>query len=593
MGDDTRQQVIAGRYLLLEHLGSGGMGTVWRATDQLLKRSVAIKEVHLRAGAEEFAKRARRAHREARAIAGISHPNVVNVYDLVDHEDRLWVVMELVKGRSLAEHVAELGPMPPSRVAGVGLQLLAALDAVHAIGALHRDVKPANVLMRDGGGVVLCDFGIVALADTASLTTPGGVIGTLDFIAPERLSDRPAGPPSDLFSLGATLCALLTGRSPFARSEPAAVLHAVMREEPEIPAGAGPLAPVLEALLSKNPADRPTAARAADLLRPLATAPGSGPTPGAPPHDTTVRSEGARRRPSRRAVLSAGLALAGGAGAGFAVSRLWRGDGTEADAGPTGRPTPTASDPTASHPAAAPGAPSSATLKKLPVGAAMSAPDGSRVLWLFYGDQYVRVDASDANKRFRRDIGPKPISNWSGAFNGLKGFTEKIDAVLPVPGYAGEYWVFSGARYIRIGVENETYNDSRLADPEPLGDWENGFGLGSGSSAVIDALMPVPDEGVRDFWVFSGSRYARYGPDGTGPGGRLVKDWQPLDDWRGSFAMHAAFRKRIDAAVQVPGERNNYWVFSGGSYVEIRVADGVHDYADELVHGPRPVSVQG
>ncbi|MFJ2899960.1 protein kinase [Streptomyces sp. NPDC087218] len=584
MGDDARQQVIAGRYLLLEHLGSGGMGTVWRATDQLLKRSVAIKEVHLRAGAEEFAKRARRAHREARAIAGISHPNVVNVHDLVDHEDRLWVVMELVKGPSLAEHVARLGPMSPSRVAGIGLQLLAALDAVHAIGALHRDVKPANVLMRDDGGVVLCDFGIVALADTASLTTPGGVVGTLDFIAPERMSDRPAGPPSDLFSLGATLCALLSGRSPFARSEPAAVLHAVMREEPEIPAGAGRLAPVLEALLSKNPADRPTAARAAELLRPLAAAPDSGPAP----RDATVRSGEARRRPSRRAVLAAGLALAGGAGAGFAVSRLWRGEGAEPEAGRTGKPAPTASDS-----AAAPGAPASSTLRNLPVGAAMPAPYGAKLLWLFYGDQYVRVDVSDANKRFRRDIGPKPISNWSGAFKGLQDFSRKIDAVLPVPGYDGEYWVFSGARYIRIGIENETYNDSLLADPEPLDDWADGFGLGSGSPAGIDAMMPVPDEGAREFWVFSGNRYARYEPEGTGPEGRIVKDWQSLDDWGASFAMHAAFRERIDAAVQVPGERNNYWIFSGGSYVEIRVADGGQGYADELVHGPGPVSVRG
>ncbi|MFD8824656.1 protein kinase [Streptomyces sp. NPDC059605] len=588
MGDDARQQVIAGRYLLLDHLGSGGMGTVWRATDQLLKRSVAIKEVRLQAGAEEFAKRARRVHREARAIAGISHPNVVNVYDLVDHEDRLWVVMELVRGRSLAEHVAGSGPMSPSRVAAIGLQLLAALDAVHATGALHRDVKPANVLMRDSGSVVLCDFGIVALADTASLTTPGGVIGTLDFIAPERLSDRPAGPPSDLFSLGATLCALLTGRSPFARSEPAAVLHAVMREEPEIPAGAGPLAPVLEALLSKNPADRPTVAQATALLRPQAAAPDPGPDSRDPSHDTTVRSQGARRRPSRRAVLAAGLALAGGAGAGFAVSRLWRGDGTEADAGRTGGPTPTASDP-----ATAPGAPASVTLKNIPVGAAMSAPSGAKLLWLFYGDQYVRVDVSDADERFRRDVGPKPISNWSGAFKGLPDFSRKIDAVLPVPGYDGEYWVFSGARYVRIGIENETYNDSLLADPEPLGDWADGFGLGTGPSAVVDAMMPVPDEGAREFWVFSGNRYARYGPEGIGPGGGLVKDWQPLDDWRGSFAMHAAFRDGIDAAVQVPGERNNYWIFAGGSYVEIRVADGGQGYADELVHGPRPVSARG
>ncbi|MFE7614054.1 protein kinase [Streptomyces sp. NPDC057496] len=595
VGDDVRQQVIAGRYLLLDHLGSGGMGTVWRATDQLLKRSVAIKEVRLQAGVEEFAKRVRRVHREARAIAGISHPNVVNVYDLVDHEDRLWVVMELVKGRSLAEHVAGSGPMSPSRVAAVGLQLLAALDAVHATGALHRDVKPANVLMRDSGSVVLCDFGIVALADTASLTTPGGVIGTLDFIAPERLSDRPAGPPSDLFSLGATLCALLTGRSPFARSEPAAVLHAVMREEPEIPAGAGPLAPVLEALLSKNPADRPTVAQATALLRPQAAAPDPGPDSRDPSHDTTVRSRGARRRPSRRAVLAAGLALAGGAGAGFAVSRLWQGDGTEADAGRTGKPTPTASHPAASHPAAAPEPSVSMLLRDVRVDAVMPAPDGSRRLWLFYGDQYVRVAASNSRERFGWEVGPEPISNWSGAFEGLPAFTEKIDAVLPVPGRSGEYWVFSGSQYVRVEVGNELpYNDSRPSGgaPMPIGDWAGTFGFGSDPLTAVDALMPVPEEDSPEFWVFSGARYARCSLDGIGPKGKLEKEWKPLGDWGGTFARHADFEKRIDAAVQVPDERNNYWVFSGGSYIEIELAGSEQGYADKLVHGPRPVNVR-
>ncbi|MFF9566254.1 protein kinase [Streptomyces sp. NPDC014685] len=600
MGDDVQQPVIAGRYLLLEHLGRGGMGTVWHATDQLLGRPVAVKEVHLQAGGEEFADRARRAHREARAIAGISHPNVVNVYDLVEHEGRLWVVMELVKGRSLAEHVAALGPMPPSRIAGTGLQLLAALDAVHATGALHRDVKPANILLRDDGGVVLCDFGIVALAGTESLTTPGGVIGTLDFIAPERLSDRPAGPPSDLFSLGATLCALLTGRSPFARSEPAAVLHAVMREQPKIPSGAGPLTPVLEALLSKNPADRPTAARATALLRPLAIAPDPGTTAGAPPHDTTAPSgagfaadtEAPRRRPSRRAVLTAGLALAGGAGAGFALSRLWQGDGTGTEAERTGKPAPKASNPAASNPAAAPGASASPLLGEVRVDAVMPAPDGTKRLWMFYGNQYVRVDASDSRERFGWEVGPQPLSNWSGAFEGLPDFSEKIDAVLPVPGANGEYWVFSGSRYIRLRVEDaEPYNDSRLTEPGPLSDWAGAFGLMVDSPTVVDALMPVPEEDVPEFWVFSGSRYARYGLDGTGPEGRLVKGWQQLGDWSRTFARYPGFRERIDAVVQVPDERNNYLVFSGGSYIEIEMAGKERNYADKLVHAPGPVHV--
>ncbi|MFF9347384.1 protein kinase [Streptomyces sp. NPDC014734] len=594
VGDDARQRAIGDRYLLHERLGSGGMGTVWRATDRLLGRSVAVKEVHLQEGGEEFAKRSRRAHREARAIAGVSHPNVVDVYDLVSHEDRLWLVMELVKGRSLAEHVAALGPMPPSRIAGIGLQLLDALDAVHAIGALHRDVKPANVLMREDGGVVLCDFGIVALADTASLTTPGAVIGTLEFIAPERLSGRPSGPPSDLFSLGATLCALVSGRSPFARPEPAAVLYAVMSEQPEVPAGAGPLTPVLEALLRKNPAERPTAAETAALLRPVAAGAGLAATPDAPPPGgppapswaaSTADAGAPRRRPSRRAVLSAGLALTGGVGAGLVLSRLSRDDRAAADTGRAGEPAPTTKGPAARGPASsAPPAHGS-----VHVDAAMPAPDGSSRLWLFYGDQYVRVDVSDPDKPFRREIGPYRIANWSRAFSDLPEFTGGIDAVLPVPGRRSEYWVFSGQQYIRIGVADGAYNDSRLAEPAPLDDWAATFGRGPGNPlTVVDALMPAPEKGSPEFWVFSGNEYVRCGLDGIGPRGRPVNSWQPLSTWSNTFARYPGFRDRIDAAVRVPGEHNNYLVFSGDSYVRMSVADGT--YHDKPIQEPRQVT---
>ncbi|MFB7913183.1 protein kinase [Streptomyces sp. NPDC056061] len=585
MADNTRQQLIAGRYLLLERLGSGGMGTVWRATDRLLGRIVAVKEVHLQTGGEELAQRARRAHREARAIAGISHPNVVDVYDLVSHEDRLWLVMELVKGRSLAEHVAALGPMPPSRIAGIGLELLAALDAVHAIGALHRDMKPANVLMREDGSVVLCDFGIVALADTTSLTTPGAVIGTLDFIAPERLSGRPAGPPSDLFSLGATLCALLSGHSPFARPEPVAVLYAVMSEQPEIPAGAGPLTPVLEALLRKNPAERPTAAQAAALLRPLAAAPGLAPTPGVqPPHDPPAPSgagpsadpETPRRRPSRRAVLSAGLVLTGGIGAGLVANRLSRDDRSEAGSGRKGKPVPTADG-------------------GIHVDAAMPAPDGDQMLWLFYGDQYVRVDVSDPKKPFRLDVGPLKIENWSKAFEKLPKFTKKIDAVLPIPKgigdeAGGDYWLFSGSEYIKVHVDgaDEWYNDHREGGSKDLGDWGDMFRRATPLNTV-DAMMPTPEEDSPEFWMFSGNGVVlcRLDEEGGPDGGEQLQGWESLSSWSGTFARYPGFKDRIDAAVQVPGRPNNYWVFSGGSYIEIKVTD--YSYEDEMVSGPAPV----
>ncbi|MFI7450103.1 serine/threonine-protein kinase [Nonomuraea sp. NPDC049714] len=228
MADNGGPRALSDRYVLLDRLGSGGMGTVWRATDRLLNRTVAVKEMHLLATGRELTEQTARMLREAHTVARMSHPNVVNVYDLVDQDGRLWLVMEFVDGPSLQEHVATTGPMSASAVAGIGLQLLSALEAVHAAGVLHRDVKPGNVLLRRDGRAVLCDFGIAALSGTDPLTASGAVVGSFEYIAPERLSGRPVGPPSDLFSLGVTLCVLLSGRSPFARPEIAGVLNAVI-----------------------------------------------------------------------------------------------------------------------------------------------------------------------------------------------------------------------------------------------------------------------------------------------------------------------------------------------------------------------------
>ncbi|WP_206281556.1 serine/threonine-protein kinase, partial [Streptomyces prasinopilosus] len=164
--DQDPGRLIAGRYLLHDILGRGGMGTVWRAHDQLLDRQVAAKELHIATdGDEDHRVRMRRAVREARAVARVPHPHVIGVHDLVEHEDRLWIVMELVQGPSLADRVARSGPLTPQHTAVLGLQLLDALKAVHDAGTLHRDVKPANVLLRPDGGAVLTDFGIAALDD--------------------------------------------------------------------------------------------------------------------------------------------------------------------------------------------------------------------------------------------------------------------------------------------------------------------------------------------------------------------------------------------------------------------------------------------
>lgn len=209
--------MVAGRYRLAESIGQGGMGRVWRATDEILDRQVAVKEMRIDGlDPEDSRTRRERTLREARATARIDHPHVVRVYDVVDAGDRLWIVMELVDGRSLERLVAEDGPLGVRDTARIGLELVDALGQVHAQGVLHRDIKPANVLVKRTGAhqAVLTDFGIAAIQNTEALTMAGMLVGSPDYMAPERVSGRPQGPPSDLWSLGATLCAALGGRSP-------------------------------------------------------------------------------------------------------------------------------------------------------------------------------------------------------------------------------------------------------------------------------------------------------------------------------------------------------------------------------------------
>lgn len=279
------KRLVAGRYLLAEVLGKGGMGTVWRAHDQLLDRPVAAKELHFLGhahDAEEHRIRMRRAIREARTVARVPHPHVVGVHDLVEFEGRLWIVMELVPGPSLAHRIADSGPLEAPHTAAIGVQLLDALAAVHAAGALHRDVKPANVLMRGDADAVLTDFGIAALDDGESLTTTGELIGSLEYIAPERMLGADVGPASDLWSLGATLAMACGGRSPFRKPAQAATLHAVVYDEPALPERLGPLHPVVAAMLRKDPRERPSAAAVRSALERVAAGESdAGPLPSA------------------------------------------------------------------------------------------------------------------------------------------------------------------------------------------------------------------------------------------------------------------------------------------------------------------------
>ncbi|GIH96766.1 protein kinase [Planobispora siamensis] len=258
---------VAGRYHLLEPIGEGGMGVVWRAHDELLDRTVAVKEVRYR-GVDE-ASRAdlnRRTIREARTAGRLDHPSVIIVHDVVEEDGRPWIVMQLVRSRSLGEIVRRRGPLPPERVAAVGLRLLGALRAAHAAGVLHRDVKPENVLLADDGRVVLTDFGIASMTQEPRITRTGGMVGTPAFLPPERLHGLPATPESDLWSLGATLYAALEGRPPFERATPAATMMAVLRGEPSPMTHTGPLAAAVLGLMATDPSARMGAGEAEALF---------------------------------------------------------------------------------------------------------------------------------------------------------------------------------------------------------------------------------------------------------------------------------------------------------------------------------------
>ncbi|MET7620936.1 serine/threonine-protein kinase [Streptomyces sp. NPDC005408] len=286
-------RLVAGRYRLLSPLGEGGMGVVWRARDEVLNREVAVKEVRAPAGlgtADEQRLYAR-LEREAWAAGRISHRNVVTVYDVATEDGRPWIVMELVRGLALSDVLDAEGPLAPQRAAHIGAEVLAALRAAHEAGVLHRDVKPGNVLIGNDGRVVLSDFGIAAVEGTSNLTMTGELIGSPEFLAPERALGRTPGPESDLWSLGVLLYAAVEGNSPFRQNTPLSTLRAVVDEELPPPRRAGALAPVIAGLLRKDPAQRLSAEEAEHLLRVVGAGGTARTTPVPPgPYSSTVSS---------------------------------------------------------------------------------------------------------------------------------------------------------------------------------------------------------------------------------------------------------------------------------------------------------------
>jgi serine/threonine protein kinase len=292
MGTDTdpKMRVLGGRYSLGPVLGQGGMGTVWLATDLVLERQVAVKEVTypLHVTEEERAVLRERTMREARTAGRLEHPHVTTVYDVVEESGKPWLVMKHVDARSLQEVIEQRGPLPPAEVARIGLDVLDALEAAHSLGIVHRDVKPANVLVGPDGSGCLTDFGIATTTGESQLTTQGALIGSPSYMAPERAHGDHARPPVDLWSLGATLYTAVEGRPPFDRGESMATLMSVVSEPPAPVLRAGPLEPVLRGLLTKDPEQRSTAATARSQLAAVAagrqatTPPTTPPPPAAP-----------------------------------------------------------------------------------------------------------------------------------------------------------------------------------------------------------------------------------------------------------------------------------------------------------------------
>ena len=296
-------ELLAGRYRLVERRGRGGMGVVWCARDEVIGRTVAVKVLRVLSDAtpREAEELRLRMRREARAAGRIRHPGVITVHDVIEAAGRPAVVMELIDGPSLDDVLGDRGSLDPREAAGIGARVCDALDAAHRAGVHHRDVKPGNILIARDGRVVLTDFGIADITDPAGadadLTRTGQVLGSLHHMAPERAQGGPSGPPADLWSLGMTLYTAVEGTFPFQRGTAFSTMMAIVADPLPVPRRAGPLAPVLAALLGKDPARRPDAARARDLLAAIAATPhATAPAPSRPPA-TPPRTEPRHQTP--------------------------------------------------------------------------------------------------------------------------------------------------------------------------------------------------------------------------------------------------------------------------------------------------------
>ena len=316
--------ILAGRYDLVRSLGRGGMGQVWEARDTVLDRRVAVKTVHIGPGSDPTL--AARFRREAVATAALTHPNIVTVHDagLVPDDDgagtTAFLVMEFLPGSDLAATLRERGALPLPEALHVGERVADALAAAHAIGVVHRDVKPANVLL-DGARVTVVDFGIAALARSAetALTAPGSTLGTAEYMAPEQASGAPVSPAADVYSLGCLLYALLTGTPPFTAEHPVAVLRGHVDDaapslSERLPAAPADLVRLVDTMLAKDPAARPRAGEVRDALALLGGAGSPSVSPAGAAADADRPTTALPAAGGTRALPSVGAAAVGGLG---------------------------------------------------------------------------------------------------------------------------------------------------------------------------------------------------------------------------------------------------------------------------------------
>ena len=499
MPSQETDRLVGSRYALETPIGRGGMGTVWRATDRLLQRSVAVKEVQLPATVPEGERAVTRSRvlREARAAARISHPGAVVVYDVIEEDDRPYIVMELVEAPTLEDVVRGDGPLDEARAARVGLEVLGALEAAHAQEIVHRDVKPANVMLPERGHAKLADFGIASVKGDPRLTATGLVLGSPSYMAPEQAKEDVTGAASDLWSLGATLYFAVEGEPPFDRGQAIPTLTAVVGEEPRPLTKARALRPAIEALLAKQPAQRPSPEALRRMLeRALGTeetteaAPAT--EPARKPHIWTVP----RARPWHAIVTAAGILL--GVAAVLVMSMGGGDPGSAERAGSRDRGAAGARERGMEADA---GVPPLVEYADPAIGYRVSYPEGWSIV--AQSDSITDFRDPDTGAYLRMDWtatpGDDPVAAWEAASDAFgarhEGYAELRMEPVTFHGFEAAEWEYT---YVDGGAELHAINIGIVTDDHgyalnfqtPADDWEESQPL---LEAIEESFVPAPE----------------------------------------------------------------------------------------------------